>query len=143
MSLSVKPYIALTVFAINKLFLPHEKPVFKSFSRYLFQAIFYLHTFCQYTIITPYALITNNILISFYYPLCNLKRFIFLIVSPINIELAFLFASRYFSLFVFPCFHSFQSFYFSLNFFLPSSLHQHASVSNWAFCPSENLAYGP
>ena len=71
-------------------------------------------------------LLTSNILISFEHPLCNLKNIAFLIIPPHNVFNSFpffflylawqtiLFASRYFSLLMFPCFHSFHSFYFSL-----------------------------
>ena len=71
-------------------------------------------------------LLTNNILISFDHPLCNLKHIAFLIIPLHNFFKSFSFcflhlawqtvsfASRYYSLLVFPCFHSFHSFCFSL-----------------------------
>ena len=83
-------------------------------------------TACQLTIIISCTLLANNILISFDHPLSNLKHSAFLIISLNNVPKSFpfcflrlawqtaSFASRYFSLLMFPCFHSFHSFCFSL-----------------------------
>ena len=87
--------------------------------------IFFI-TCWQYSITISYAMLTNNILISFDHPLCNLKHIAFLIIPLHNVSKSFplcflhlawqavFFASRYFSLHMFPCFHSFHSFCFSL-----------------------------
>ena len=41
--------------------------------------------YCQHTIIIPYALFTNSILVSFDRPLCNHNQSIFLIISLISL----------------------------------------------------------
>ena len=118
MSLSTEQGMLVIVSAWDKLLLSHTNSVFKSFSWQLFQALFFSSSII--------ILLTNNIMISFDHPLCNLKNIAFLITPLHNALKSFpfcllhlawqtiFFASRYFSLLVFPCFHSFHSFCFSL-----------------------------
>ena len=118
MSLSTEQGMLVIVSAWDKLLLSHTNSVFKSFSWQLFQALFFSSSII--------ILLTNNIMISFDHPLCNLKNIAFLITPLHNVFKSFpfcflylawqtiFFASRYFSLLVFPSFHSFHSFCFSL-----------------------------
>ena len=77
---------------------------------------------CQYTFIISYVLLSNNILISFDRSLCSLKHITFLIILLCSISksshFCFFFglvnSLRYFSLLVFPCFHSFHPHHVSL-----------------------------
>ena len=104
---------------------------------------------CQHSNIISYELLTNNILISFDYPLRNLKHITALFIPPhsiyksspfyfifalINRPLAFFFASRYFSLlvFLFPLIPNFTFLTITNIIILPPSV----SMSSRTFCRS-------
>ena len=131
MSLSIKrdQGTPLTVSVRNKLFLSLEN-CSKSSHDKLVQPIF-LSSSVTVSISSSFLvhlLFTKKILVSFGYFVYNLKHMAFLIIPPKNVFKSFLFcftfdlvitpdfffASRYFSLLVFPCFHFFRSFRFSL-----------------------------
>ena len=132
MSLSIKrdQGTPLTVSVRNKLFLSLEN-CSKSSHDKLVQPIF-LSSSVTVSISSSFLvhlLFTKKILVSFGYFVYNLKHMAFLIIPPKNVFKSFLFcftfdlvitppdfffASRYFSLLVFPCFHFVRSFSFSL-----------------------------
>ena len=113
-----------------------QKLLMVTFPSYFFIFI----TDFQFTIIISYALLTNNSLISFDHPLCNLKHITSDYLSAKRFKMfSFLLYNwsikqpsypRYFYLLVFPCFHSFHGLHFPLKLtsLLTSSVHHLVSL---------------